>query len=167
MSAVIKNLRDGAGWAAFEAGKLVRLQRAELERRQQESQRRAYLEQLGEAVWRLYAQGRVSDPELVSICHQIQTATHQIVELQKTLARLREEQAAGQTKCLDCGHDLGAEDAFCPFCGARAGDSGPQPAASQPAASQPAAPPAPVCAVCGGPVRPGAAFCSHCGRRQH
>ena len=156
MSEMMKNLRLSADRAAFEAGKLVRLQRAQLERRTQEGQRRAYLEQLGEAVWRLYAQGRVSDPELVSICHQIQTITHQIVETQKTIAGLREEQAAGQSKCLDCGHDLSPDDAFCPFCGAQNGE----------AESQPAGPAAAVCAGCGHAVRSGAVFCGHCGRRQ-
>lgn len=119
MSDVIKNLRSGADRAAFEAGKLLRLQRAQLERRTQEQQRRQYLEQLGEAVWRLYAQGRVNEPELVSLCHQVQTTTHQIVELQKTVARLRQEQAAGPSKCLDCGHPLRAGAAFCGHCGQR------------------------------------------------
>lgn len=157
MSDVIKNLRSGADRAAFEAGKLVRLQRAQLERRTHEQQRRQSLEQLGEAVWRLYAQGRVSDPELVSICHQIQTITHQLVELQKTVAKLRQEQADGPSKCLDCGHDLGAGDAFCPFCGAQADAADAEGATA--AAAQ-------TCPGCGQTVRPGAVFCGHCGRRQ-
>ena len=119
MSDMIKNLRSGADRAAFEAGKLMRLQRAQLERRSLDQQRREAVTQLGEAVWRLYVQGRVSEPELVSLCHQVQTATHEIAEAQKVIAKLRSEQAGGPQKCLDCGHDLRPGAAFCGHCGRR------------------------------------------------
>ena len=125
MSDVIKSLRSGADRAAFAAGKLMRLQRVQYEQKTREQQRREYVEQLGEAVWQLYAQGRVSDPELVSVCHQIQATTHQIGELQKAAASLRNEQAARPSKCLDCGHDVSAGDAFCPFCGTKTGAGDP------------------------------------------
>jgi hypothetical protein len=123
MSGMMKSLRSGADRAAFEASKLMRLQHVQLERASRERQRRAYLEQLGEAVWRLYAQGQVSDPELVTICHQIQTTTHQIVELQKAAAQLRQEKAAKPLKCLDCGHAVRPDAAFCGHCGQRQAES--------------------------------------------
>lgn len=157
MSDMIKSLRSGADRAAFEAGKLMRLQRVQYEQKTREQQRREYVEQLGEAVWQLYAQGRVSDPELVSVCHQIQATTHQIGELQKAAASLRNEQAARPSKCLDCGHDVSAGDAFCPFCGTKTGAGDPQ---------QAKPPLALICAGCRRPVRAEAVFCGHCGRRQ-
>lgn len=160
MSGVMNSLRSGADRAVFEAGKLVRLQRLQTEQRAREQERRRRLEQLGEAVWQLYAQGRISDPELVGICHQVQTITAQIVELNKAIATLRQEQATQAMKCLDCGHDVAPTDAFCPFCGAKTAGGDAQPA--QP----PAAPPVLTCAGCGRTLRPGASFCSHCGRRQ-
>jgi hypothetical protein len=156
MSDVIKNMRRGADRAAFEASKLVRLQRAQHEQKACEQQRRDCLEELGEATWQLYAQGRISDPELVSICHQVQTTTHQLAELDQTVAQLRSEQAPKPAKCLDCGHDIGPSDAFCPFCGAKARIAEPEPPK----------PAAPTCPGCQRAVRPGAVFCSHCGRRQ-
>ncbi|MBK8048773.1 MAG: zinc ribbon domain-containing protein [Anaerolineales bacterium] len=124
------------------------------EQRAQEEERRGYLEQLGEAVWQLYAQGRVSEPELVSLCHQIQTTTHEITELQKQAATLRKEQAAGPMKCLDCGHEVDARDAFCAFCGAKVTQADALPAAHS------------TCTQCGRTIRPGARFCGHCGQPQ-
>lgn len=171
MSGVIKNLRSGADRAAFEANKLLRVQRIQYEQRVREQQRRQSVAQLGEAVWRLYAQGRIDDPELLGICHQIQTATHELAELEKTLAQVRDEQAPQPRKCLDCGHDLAPGDAFCAFCGARNQTGSPAavplhapaapatPATAVPAAAAAAA----TCPRCGRPVRPAARFCGHCG----
>lgn len=125
MSDMMKGLRTRADRAAFEASKLMRLQRVQLEQRSREHERREYLEQLGAATWQLYEQGRISEPELVGLCHEVQTATHEIAELEKTAAHVRSEQAGNS--------------------------------------EQPATPP---CPGCGQMPRPGAVFCSHCGRRQ-
>ena len=127
MSEVIKNLRSGSTRAAFEAGKLVRLQRVQIERRTREGQRRHALEQLGEAVWRLYADGRIHEPELVGLCHQVQTRTHEIAELDKAAAALRAEQPPAPDQpqpsealtCPACGRPARAGAAFCGGCGAR------------------------------------------------
>ncbi len=125
MSEMMKGLRSGADRAAFEAGKMMRLQRLQLEQRSRERKRREAVEQLGEATWRLYEQGRISDAELVGLCHEVQTATHEIAELEKSAAKVRDEQAGK-----------------------------PEPAST------------PTCLGCGRTVRPGAVFCSRCGRRQ-
>ena len=120
----MKSLRSGADRAAFEAGKLMRLQRVQLEQKSRERERREAVEQLGEATWRLYAQGRISDPELVGLCHTVQTATHEIAELEKAAAKVRSEQAgkpedAAAPTCRSCGHTVRPGVVFCPHCGRR------------------------------------------------
>ncbi len=157
MSGMIKSLRSGADRAAFEAGKLVRIQRVQSEQRSLELRRRALLEELGDAVWRLYTQGRVSDPELVDLCRQIQSTSRQVAELRKTATQLRQQQAASPMKCSQCDHELSPEDDFCPFCGAKTQAAAP---------AQPHAGSDPVCSGCGRTLRPGSVFCSHCGSRQ-
>lgn len=120
MSEMMKSLRSGADRAAFEAGKLMRLQRLQLEQRSHEKQRRDCVAQLGEAVWQLYAQGRVSDPDLVTLCHQVQSATHEIAQVQKEMDKVREEQQSKADTahfCLDCGHALRPGAVFCGHCG--------------------------------------------------
>jgi hypothetical protein len=124
MSEVLKNLRSGADRAAFEAGKLMRLQRVQLEQNSKGRERREALEQLGEATWQLYEQGRISDPELVGLCHAVQTATHEIAELEQAAAKVRSEQAgkAEETAaptCGGCGRTLRPGAVFCPHCGRR------------------------------------------------
>jgi hypothetical protein len=124
MSEMLKSLRSGADRAAFEAGKLMRLQHVQLEQRSRERELREVLEQLGEATWQLYEQGRISDPELVGLCHAVQTATHQIAELDKTAAKVRSEQVgkpgeAAAPTCPGCGRSVRSGAVFCPHCGRR------------------------------------------------
>lgn len=124
MSEMIKGLRSSADRAAFEAGKLVRLQRVQIEQRSRERERNEYLEELGEAAWRLYEQGRISDPELVGLCHAVQTVTHEIAELEKAAAKVRGEQAgkhepASTPTCPGCGCTVRPGAVFCPHCGRR------------------------------------------------
>jgi rubrerythrin len=124
MSEMMKSLRGGADRAAFEAGKLMRLQRVQLEQRSHERERRDAVEQLGEATWRLYEQGRISEPELVGLCHAVQTATHEIAELEQAAAKVRSEQAgkpeqAATPTCPGCGHTVRSGAVFCPHCGRR------------------------------------------------
>ncbi|MFN8467828.1 MAG: hypothetical protein U0X20_19875 [Caldilineaceae bacterium] len=124
MSEMLKTLRSGADRAAFEAGKLMRLQRVQLEQKSRERERREAVEQLGEAAWRLYERGRVSDPELVGLCHAVQTATHEIAELEKAAAKVRSEQAdkpeeAAAPTCPGCGRGVRSGAVFCRHCGRR------------------------------------------------
>lgn len=120
----MKTLRDGADRAAFEAGKLMRLQRMQLEQKSHERERREAVEQLGEATWRLYEQGHISEPELLGLCHAVQTATHEITELEKAAAKVRSEQAgkpgeAAAPMCPGCGQTVRPGAVFCPHCGRR------------------------------------------------
>ncbi len=122
MSEMLKSLRSGADRAAFEAGKLMRLQRVQLEQKSRERERHEAVEQLGEAAWQLYEQGRISDPELVGLCHAVQTATHEIAELEKAAAKVRSEQAdkpeeAAAPTCRGCGRSVRRGAVFCPHCG--------------------------------------------------
>jgi hypothetical protein len=124
MSEVLKSLRSGADRAAFEAGKLMRLRRVQLGQKSKERERHEALEQLGEATWQLYEQGRISDPELVGLCHAVQTATHEIAELEKAAAKVRSEQAGKPAEavaptCGDCGRSVRPGAVFCPYCGRR------------------------------------------------
>ena len=118
----MKSLRSGADRAAFEAGKLVRLQRVQLTQRSRARERREAVEQLGEATWRLYEQGRISEPELVGLCHEVQTATHEIAEIEKAAARVREEQpgrpeGVDASTCPGCGRAVRHGALFCSHCG--------------------------------------------------
>jgi hypothetical protein len=122
MSEMMKSLRSGADRVAFGAGKMMRIQRVQLEQKSRERERREAVEQLGEAVWRLYEQGRISDPELVGLCHTVQTATHEIAELEKAAAKVRSEQAgrseeAAAPTCPGCGQTMRRGAVFCSQCG--------------------------------------------------
>lgn len=122
MSEVMKSLRSGADRAAFEAGKLVRVQRVQIAQRSRERERREAVEQLGEATWRLYEQGRISEPELVGLCHEVQTATHEIAEIEKAATKVREEQPGrpgqlGASPCPGCGRAARHGALFCSHCG--------------------------------------------------
>ena len=124
MSEMMKGLRSGADRAAFETSKMMRLQRLQLEQRSRERKRREAVEQLGEATWRLYAQGRISDAELVGLCHEVQTATHEIAELEKSAAKVRGEQPgslgpASTPTCVGCGRAMRPGAVFCSHCGCR------------------------------------------------
>ena len=120
----MKSLRSGADRAAFEAGKLMRLQRVQLEQKSRERERHEAVEELGEATWQLYDQGRISEPELVGLCHAVQTVTHEIAELEKAAAKVRREQTgkpeeAAAPTCPGCGRSVRPGAVFCPHCGHR------------------------------------------------
>lgn len=120
----MKSLRSGADRATFEAGKLMRLQRVQLEQKSRERERCEAVAQLGEAAWRLYEQGLISDPELLGLCHTVQIATHEIAELEKAAAKVRSEQPgkseeAAAPTCPGCARTVRPGAVFCPQCGRR------------------------------------------------
>ncbi len=122
MSEVMNGLRSGADRAVSEAGKLVRLQRVQIEQRARERECREAVEQLGEATWRLYEQGRISEPELVGLCHEVQTATHEIAEIEQAATKVRGEQPgkpeqAPASSCPGCGRAVRRGAIFCSHCG--------------------------------------------------
>ena len=157
MSGIMKSLRGGADRAAFEAAKLVRLQREQFRLKTQEDQKRELMQNLGEAVWQLHGAGKVSEPQLLAICQQLQGVVKQIHEIGATIEKIRQEQPPEPSKCEACGRELTENDLFCPACGGKVVNA----QAAQPgpvAATQ-------TCPNCGGALRPGAAFCGACGHR--
>lgn len=116
---------------------------------------------LSAQVWALYEAGTLTQPELVSLCRNVEEIRAQIKEKEAELEQLqpppvppaRPAVAGAQAgpRCPQCGAAVVPGAAFCQACGARlAGEEKPAPAQ--------------FCIHCGGQLRPGARFCPQCGQ---
>lgn len=171
MSGFMKSLRTSADRAAFEAARLMRIQREQFKVKAQEEQKRELLLNLGEAVWQMYSHSQINDPHLVGICQQVQTTIQQIQATEKAIEQIKQEHPPEPPQCPGCGQELSTDNAFCPTCGAKITATTPPSAtvtqltppsvaatAPQPAATQ-------ACPHCGRALRTGAPFCSGCGHQ--
>lgn len=170
MAGFMKKVRDEAGRATFEAGRLVRVQREQARLAQVQKERDDQLRTLGQIAFDLVQAGQAGDPRLAGPCAQVAALNQQIAAQEAVIEAIRQEQPPEPPKCPKCGREVSAADAFCPGCGAAV----PPPAPAAPAAPVlPPAAPAPkvaaaagqYCPQCGKQLRPGAAFCGSCGYR--
>lgn len=157
MSGIMKSLRTGADRAAFETARLVRIQREQFKLKAQEDQKRELLLNLGEAVWQMYRNNKVSDLRLVSVCQTIQATIQRIQALEKTIEQIKQEQPPEPPQCPHCGEEVSSANAFCPACGTKIPEASSPPVVATPTGQ--------VCPQCGHVLRPGATFCSGCGHR--
>ena len=172
MAGFMKKMRDEAGRATFEAGRLVRVQREQAKLAQLQKERDDQLRALGEAAFAMVQAGQISDPRLTGLCAQVAALNKQIAAQEAAVEAIRQEQPPEPPKCPKCGREVSASDAFCPGCGAAipagapvAPAAAPAAGAPAPAPAAPAAPAAQYCPQCGSQMRPGAAFCGKCGYR--
>lgn len=110
---------------------------------------------LSAQVWALYEAGSLTQPELVSLCRNVDEIRRKIREEEAELAQLIPAQPEPSTarRCPTCNAPVVEGATFCQSCGTRL--------------TQPEAPaPAPVhfCVHCGAELRPGARFCPQCGQ---
>jgi len=112
---------------------------------------------LSAQVWALYEARTLTQPELISLCRNVEEIRAQIREKEAELEQLQPppqpaavEVRAGP-RCPQCGVTVVPGAAFCQACGARlTGEEKPAPAR--------------FCIHCGAQLRPGARFCPQCGQ---
>jgi hypothetical protein len=181
MSDIIDKLVEGAGQVMSDVDKGgtiqsaisgIRQRMADADRRRRINQVKQQLQDLraqeAQAINALSAQvlalheaGSLSQPELVSLCKNVDEIREQIQEQEIELEQFQPQPApAAQpepqapeagTACPSCGVAVVAGAAFCQTCGARLVEE---------------KPPAPVlfCVHCGAQLREGARFCPKCGQ---
>lgn len=179
MSGIFRSIRRGADRAAFEAERLVRVQREQSKLSNLSAEKRDRLVEIGERVWELFQAQQVTDARLLALCGQVQGLNTQIADQERTVERIKEEQPPEPPKCSACGRELAPSDTFCPACGARvtatSAPAGAAPAGAssasqavidvQPSPPAAATPAARACPKCGRSLRAGATFCGGCGTR--
>ena len=165
MPAIFDRIREGADRAVFEADRLRRLQQAQSQLKALKRDVQQATDQLGAATLRLYDEGRLSQPELVQLCQEIDALRGRVTAQEQEIERIRQERppaprvAASRFVpvlyghiCPNCRIELPAEARFCPHCGGPAADVAP-----------PAPEPAACCVTCGAYLSPEARFCPACG----
>ncbi len=176
MSEILDRLKEGAGQVIAEVdkgGKLqaaissLRHQMAEADRkrkiglvRQQlrdlQGREAQAINALSAQVWALYEAGTLTQPELVSLCRNVQEIRAQIKDKERELEQLQPPQPApvedqAGPRCGQCGTAVVPGAAFCQACGARL-------------TVEEKAAPALFCVHCGARLRQGARFCPQCGQ---
>lgn len=155
---VLDTIKQGAGKAAFEADRRVRLVRVESNIGTLKRTMAAQVAQLGEAAYGLYRQGTLADQGLAALCDQVRQTERQVEEANREAEKIRLETVPTPVGllfgrvCLNCQIRLPQEAHFCPRCGGPATD-----------VVSPAAAPARTCATCGRPLAPESRFCAACG----
>lgn len=139
-------IRNTAADAAFEAQKVVRIQKQQAVVSGLQKERDAAVMSVGNAVVQRAQEGSLTDPDLVSLTEQVRAVDERIRDAQTELERIRSEQAPDQTT-----QQSGQQ----PFQSTAAAAGGP----SSPAAGGTA------CPQCGSHVPAGSVFCTNCGAR--
>ena len=118
-----------------------------------QSQEAQTISALSAQVLALYEAGTLTQPELKSLCRNVDEIRAQIREQEaelKTIQPVRPETAAS-TQCPHCGASIVAGGAFCQTCGGRlAEEQKPDPVR--------------FCVHCGAQLREGARVCPKCGQ---
>lgn len=138
-------IRNTASDAAFEAQKLVRVQKQQAVVSGLQKERDTAVMSVGNAVVQKGQEGSLTDPDLVALTNQVSAVDARLKEAQAELERIRAEQApdtgpsqaapqsgptaaaagghssssAGSTACPQCGSTVSSGSAFCTNCGAR------------------------------------------------
>ncbi len=182
MSDIFEQLKDGADQVISEVDKLRQTGQSALsaiQERMAEAERKRKLKQLQSELARLrqqidqmitalgvqavglYEQGKLSNPELVTLCEHVSELRGQVKEKEEKLAALQPPSpepaqptspaAPVETRllCRSCSQPLPAQVAYCPYCGAQT--------------PSPAPPAMHFCAQCGAALREQARFCPQCG----
>lgn len=182
MSDIFHQLKDGADQVISEVDKLrqtgqsaltaIQERMAEAERKRKIKQLQSDLARLrqqidqmitalGVQVIGLYEQGKLSKPELVTLCEHVGELKVKVKEKEEKLADLQPlppepAQLTGpaapvQTRllCPSCTQPLPAQATYCPYCGTQT--------------TSPASPQIRFCARCGATLREQARFCPRCG----
>lgn len=173
MSELFDKLKEGAGQVIAEVDKggkiqaaisAVRHQLAEADRkrkvsllqqqiRELQTQETQAINALSAQVLALHEAGSLTQPELQSLCRNVDEIRAQLREKEAELQALQPvaAQPVSGTPCPQCGASVVAGAAFCQSCGARL---------------TPGVAPAPVlfCIHCGSQLREGARFCPKCGQ---
>lgn len=111
---------------------------------------------LSTQVLALHEAGTLSQPELVSLCRNVDAIREQLREREADLKALQPPSppsppSAAETRCPHCGVVLATGATFCQSCGSRLASGG-------------AAPPSQFCIHCGAQLRETARFCPKCGQ---
>lgn len=157
-----EKLKQGAGRAAFEADRRLRLARVESRIGSIKQAMSVQFTQLGEATYQLYKQEALVERGLVTLSEQVRATERQLEEAQAEAERIRLEAAPAPVGllvghvCLRCQVKLPAEAVFCPRCGGPASDIEPPVAATIGGATK-------SCPSCGRSIPQEARFCPGCG----
>lgn len=156
-------LKQGAGNAAFEADKRIRLARVEGRIGSIKQSMATLFSQLGEATYSTYKRTGLGEAELSGLCEQILTTEKQLEEARAETERIRLETPPTTVGplighvCLRCQIQLPGQAAFCPRCGGPATDVAPPAPAATPG------PAARNCPSCRSSPPVEARFCPSCG----
>jgi hypothetical protein len=150
MPGFFDRLKSGADKAAFEADRLLRLNRAESAVRAAQRELDAEILELGRQALALYDAGTLAQPELQDVCLKVDAKRQEIAVKEAEVERIREEKP--------------------PESGAPADEQPPEPAYSPPEPEAPPEPPAPVvggrtCPNCGAALPDDVRFCPECGAK--
>jgi predicted amidophosphoribosyltransferase len=155
MTEIFGKLKVGADKARFEAERLIRLNQAQSVVKDLERQLQVATAAMGSQALALYDSGKLTQPELVATCQQIQAVRQRISAQMTEIERIRQEQPPEAPVTAHYGHicpvcqvQLPAGTAFCPRCGSQAVDIAP-----------PAVQAGVRCRHCGAVIPPGARFC--------
>jgi predicted RNA-binding Zn-ribbon protein involved in translation (DUF1610 family) len=173
MSDLFDKLVDGAGQVISEVDKGGQIQSvisglrqrmAEADRKRKislvkqqirdlHSQEAQAINSLSAQVLALHEAGTLTQPELVSLCRNVDEVRKQIQEKEAELAKLQPAppEPTGEARCPNCGAAVVAGAAFCQSCGARLAVE------AKAAAGR-------FCIHCGAELREGARFCPKCGQ---
>ncbi len=181
MSEIFDKLKEGAGQVIAEVdkgGKIqsaissLRHQMAEADRKRKiglvkqqirdlQGREAQAINALSAQVWALYEAGTLTQPELVSLCRNVEEIRAQIKGKEAELEQLQPppapppQPAPGEAKagprCGQCGAAVVPGAAFCQTCGARL-------------TKEEKAAPVLFCIHCGAQLRQGARFCPQCGQ---
>ncbi len=166
MPSIFDPIRRGASKAAFEADRMLRVNRVQAAIDALRSQIGATTMKLGTDALGLHRSRGLQEAELTTVCQGILEMEEQIRTRQREIDEIKREVAPGDAVaahptyghlCPKCKIELAPEAAFCTRCGAAAVDITP-PSASQTASSG--------CPKCQTEVPPGAIFCPNCGARR-
>jgi hypothetical protein len=180
MSDLFDKLKEGAGQVIFEMDKgkiqsaisMVRHQLAEADRKRKQNllqqqvrdlhtQEAQAITSLSGQVLALHEAGTLTQPELISLCRNVDEIRAQLREREAELEQLLPSSSQppppstaspDEARCPKCGVAVLTGAAFCQSCGAQL--------------AKPAPVPAPVvfCIHCGAQLRDNARFCSACGQ---
>lgn len=163
MESIFGRIRSGAGKAAFEADKLRRVNAIKGEIKALTEAITQTFYHVGQVAYELYRQNQVPQPALNEVCAQLADLQRQILEKEKAIEQIRQEEfvepvsptvgplPAGSMQCPEGHGPLPQQARFCPVCG------------SPGVPVRPAAPAGRFCPNCGEGLSPGGRFCPSCG----
>ena len=126
---IFDSMKRGAARAAYEADRLLRLNRAETTANTIRTELNDTLRYLGSRAFELYKQGKLQ-PELVQAANAVHEIEGRLLEKEQEIAQLRAESGSSESRtpatwghiCPQCKVKLPLETAFCTECGSRAVD---------------------------------------------